>query len=74
MRLNIIPKSSWKALATNDSTNDLDPINVSKIKPKLGVKTSRESDIKWSNPYGDQTTHFVDYIKSLNIENSCCNH
>jgi hypothetical protein len=39
MKLNIVPKSLWKASATNNSTNDLDLTNVPKIqKPKLEVK------------------------------------
>jgi hypothetical protein len=34
--------------------NDVDPTGAPKIpKPKSKVKKSRESDIKWSNPYGD---------------------
>jgi len=37
------------------------------------VKSPRGSHIKWSNPYGDQTTHFIDYTKSPNAQNSCCN-
>jgi hypothetical protein len=52
--------------------NDLDPIDVPKIrKPDLEVKTLRRSDIEWSNLYGDQATHFVGYIESLNVKNSC---
>ncbi len=31
------------------------------------------SDIKWSNPYEDQTTHFASCTKSPNAENSYYN-
>ncbi len=31
------------------------------------------SDLKQSNPYGDQVAHFVGYTKSPNAQNSCCN-
>jgi hypothetical protein len=55
--------------------NDLDPTSASKIqKPELGIRKPGENDIKWSNPCGNQTTNFIGYIKSLNVENSCCNH
>jgi hypothetical protein len=51
--------------------NDLDPIDVPKIKkPYLEVKKLGKSDIEWSNPCGDQVTHFVGYIESLNAKNS----
>jgi hypothetical protein len=40
----------------------------------LKVRKSKGSDIKWSNPYGDQTTHFVGCIESPNVHNSCYNH
>jgi hypothetical protein len=47
---------------------------VSKIqKPKLGVKNPRGSDIEWSNPYGDQATHFDGCIESPNADNSSYN-
>jgi hypothetical protein len=52
--LNIIPRSSWKTLAINDSTNDLNRINAPKIqKPKLGIWKTRRNDIKWSNSCDD---------------------
>ncbi len=55
--------------------SDLDPIDVPKIrKLDLEVKTLRRSDIEWSKPYGDQATHFVGYIESLNVKNSCWDH
>jgi hypothetical protein len=45
---------------------DLDPTNVPKIwKLEVGVKKLRGSDIEWSNPYGDQATHFVSALKTL---------
>jgi hypothetical protein len=43
-------------------------------KPELGVKKPRGSDIKLSNPLGDQVTHFAKYTKSLNAKNSYCNY
>jgi len=73
-RLNIIPRSSWRTLVTKDSMNDLDPIGVPEIwKPKLKIRKQGGSDIKWSNLYWNQATHFTSYIKSLNAKNSCCN-
>ncbi len=42
-------------------------------KPQLEVKKLRRSDIKWSNPCGDQITHFDHCSESANVENSCCN-
>jgi hypothetical protein len=38
------------------------------------VRNLRGSDIKWSNPYGDQITHFIGCIKSPNVEKIYCNH
>ncbi len=35
-------------------------------KIEFKCKKSWMNDIDWSNPYGDQTTHFVGYIESLN--------
>jgi len=29
---------------------------------------------RWSNPYGDQATHFVNYIERPNAPNSSCNY
>jgi hypothetical protein len=41
--------------------NDLDPTNVPKIyKHESRIKKLGINDIKWSNPCGDQATHFVD--------------
>jgi hypothetical protein len=60
--------------ATNDSTNGLDPTGVPKVqKPKSRVRKLRGSDLKWSNPYGNQVAHFVGYTKSLNVQNFYCN-
>ncbi len=74
-KLDIVSKSSWWGSITNDSMIDLDPTSVPKIqKPKLRVKKPRESDIKWSNPCGDQATHFNDCTKILNLENFSYNH
>jgi len=30
--------------------------------------------MKWSNSCGDQATHFVSCIESLNVDNPYCNH
>jgi hypothetical protein len=47
MRLNIVPKSLWKASATNNSTNDLGLTNVPKIqKTQIRSKKLGENDIK----------------------------
>jgi hypothetical protein len=63
-------KPSWRTLATNESTNNVDPTNAPKIrKPNLGVKKPRRNDIEWSNPWRNQATHFVGYTKSLNANN-----
>jgi hypothetical protein len=52
----------------------LDSIDVPKIrKLEFEVKKLGKSDIKWSNPYGDQITHFTSYIESLNVKNFFCN-
>jgi hypothetical protein len=68
------PRSSSKTLATNNSMNDLNPIGAPKIqKPTLRVRKPKGSDIEWFNPYGNQTTHFVGYIKRPNVKNSYCN-
>ncbi len=41
-RLDIVPRSSWKPLTTNDSTNDVDPIDAPKIqKLELRIKKPR---------------------------------
>jgi len=73
-RLDIIPRSSWKTSTINDSTNDVDPINVPKIrKPKSRKRKRGGSDIKWSNPWKDKATHFVNYIESPNVDNSSHN-
>ncbi len=44
-----------------------------KYKTQLKIRKSKRSDIKWSNPYGNQTTHFVGYTESPNANNSYCN-
>jgi len=38
-------------------------------KPKLKIRKLEGNDIEWSNPYGNQTIHFVDYIESPNVKN-----
>jgi hypothetical protein len=54
--------------------NDLDFTDVPKIQePMSRVRKPRRSDIKWSNPYGNQVTHFIGYIENPNFENSSCN-
>jgi hypothetical protein len=54
--------------------NDLDRTSVPKLqKPKLRIKKPRRSDIKWSNPCGDQTTHFVSCTENFNAQNFCSN-
>jgi hypothetical protein len=58
----------------NNSMNDLNLIVVPKIqKPMLRIRKPRGSDIEWSNPCGDQATHFVGYIESPIVENSSYN-
>jgi hypothetical protein len=55
--------------------NDLDPTNSFKIrKPELRIRKPRRSDIKRSNPCGDQITQFTGYTKRFNVKNSYCNH
>jgi hypothetical protein len=55
--------------------NDLNPTNVPKIrKHKSRVKKPKGSDIKWSNLYGNQATHFNGYIKNPNAKNFYYNH
>jgi hypothetical protein len=39
-------------------------------KLELGIRKLGGSDIKWSNPYEEQTTHFVGCIESPNAKNS----
>jgi hypothetical protein len=41
--------------------------------PELKIKKLGESDIEWSNHYGDQTTPFVGCTKSLNTKKNYCN-
>jgi hypothetical protein len=54
--------------------NDLDFTDAPKIwKFELGIKKQRKSFIKWSNPRGNQATHFISCTKSLNVENSYYN-
>jgi hypothetical protein len=53
----------------------VNPIGAPKIwKPKSKIWKPRGSDIKWSNPWGDQATHFVGYTKRLYAKNSSYNH
>jgi hypothetical protein len=53
-----------------DSTNGKKPNKAPRIqRPDLGVKKFKGSDINRSSPYGDQATHFIDYIESLNTPN-----
>jgi hypothetical protein len=74
-RLNIVLRSSWRASTTNDSTNDVDPTDVPKLqKPKSWIKKLKGSDIKWSNLYGNQATHFANCIESPNANNSSYNY
>jgi len=40
-----------------------------RFKCKLG-----KNDIDWYNPYGNQTTHFINCTESLNVPNSSYNH
>jgi hypothetical protein len=52
----------------------LDPTNAPKIqKPESKIKKPRGSDIKWSNPCGNQITHFTNYTKSPNAKNPYSN-
>jgi hypothetical protein len=70
----MIIRSSWKTSTTNNSANGFNPTSVPKVwKPKSRVRKLRGSDLKWSNPCGDQTSHFVGYTKSPNAQNFCCN-
>jgi hypothetical protein len=39
----------------------------------LRIRKLGGSDLEWSNPCGDQTSHFVGYTKSPNVQNSCNN-
>jgi hypothetical protein len=58
-----------------DSINGKIPTITPKIRRSdIGVKKLKGSGINWSNPYGDQATHFVDYMKSPNAPNSSYNH
>ncbi len=57
-----------------DSTNRKKPTRTPRIQRlDLGVRKLGRIDIDLFNPYGDQTTHFVDYIKSFNASNSSYN-
>ncbi len=67
-------RSSWRASTTNDSTNNLNPTSAPKIqKLKLGVRKLRRGYIKWSNPCGNQATHFAGCTESFSAKNSSCN-
>ncbi len=53
----------------------MDLIGAPKIwKLESRVRKLERNDIELSNPFGDQTTHFVGCIKSPNADNSCYNH
>jgi hypothetical protein len=39
----------------------------------LKIRNPRGSDIEWSNPCGDQVTHFIGYIERPDVENSSYN-
>jgi hypothetical protein len=43
-------------------------------KLKLGIRKLKGSDIEWSNPCGEQTTHFIGCTENPKVKNSCCNH
>jgi hypothetical protein len=63
-------KSSWNTSDTKDLTNGKEPTSTFKIwRPDSCVRTTKGSDIEWSNPYGDQTTHFVNCTESPNVPN-----
>ncbi len=48
----------------------MDPISAPKIqKLELGVRKPQRNDIKWSNPWGDQATHFVGCTERPNADN-----
>jgi hypothetical protein len=56
METKYYPKILMKSLSHKWFNNDLDPTSAPKIqKFKLKVKKPRGNDIKWSNPYEDQT-------------------
>jgi hypothetical protein len=40
-----------------------------KYETKIKSKKQEKNDIEWSNPCGDQTTHFVNCTKNFNAEN-----
>jgi hypothetical protein len=68
-------KSSWSASNTKDSTNGQKPIKTLKIQRLDScVRKHGGSDIDWFNFCGNQTTHFVNCIESLNVPNLSCNH
>jgi hypothetical protein len=51
------------------------PINAPKIqKLELKIRKPQGSDIKWSNPLGDQATHFASCTERPNANNSSYNH
>ncbi len=57
-----------------DSINGNEPIITPRTQRlDLGLKELKGSDINWSNPYGDQATHFVSCTKSPNPPNFSCN-
>jgi hypothetical protein len=53
----------------------VDPTNATKIqKPKSRIRKLGGTDIEWSNPCGNQATHYIGYTKSFNANNSCYDH
>jgi hypothetical protein len=52
-----------------DSINGNEPIITPRTQRlDLGTRKLRGSDINWSNPYGDQATHFVVALKVLILQ------
>jgi hypothetical protein len=57
-----------------DSINGNEPIITPRTQRlDLGTRELKGSDINWSNPYGNQTTHFVSCTESFNPPNFSCN-
>jgi hypothetical protein len=64
----------WSISNNKDSTNGKKLIGAPRIqKLNSHVRKHGGSDINWSNPYGNQATHFVGCTECLNISNSSCN-
>jgi hypothetical protein len=55
----------------NEWSRSIDAPKIWKLKSK--VRKPRRSDIRWSNPCVDRTTHFTDCNENLNAKNSCYN-